>query len=92
MRTHIPSRLPARQTSNSCLGTVAVEQSARCKSQALMIENWRAGGRRDKHRPGISDADRAAGTARIGIWYYGESATTLRLIFLTMLIGSIIGL
>ena len=34
----------------------------------------------------------AVGTALIGIAYYGEQATTLRLVFLTMLIGSIIGL
>ena len=34
----------------------------------------------------------AAGTAVIGIWYYGEPVTTLRLFFLTMLIGSVVGL
>lgn len=34
----------------------------------------------------------AAGTAVVGILYYGEPATTLRLVFLTLLIGSIIGL
>jgi quaternary ammonium compound-resistance protein SugE len=34
----------------------------------------------------------AAGTAIIGIWIFKEPATTLRLVFLTMLIGSIIGL
>jgi quaternary ammonium compound-resistance protein SugE len=34
----------------------------------------------------------AAGTAIVGIWYYGEPATTLRLLFLTMLIASIAGL
>lgn len=34
----------------------------------------------------------ASGTALLGIYYYGEAATTLRLIFLATLIGSIIGL
>ena len=34
----------------------------------------------------------AAGTALIGILYYGEPATTWRLVFLTLLIGSIAGL
>lgn len=34
----------------------------------------------------------AAGTALVGIVHYGEPATTLRLVFLTVLIGSIIGL
>jgi quaternary ammonium compound-resistance protein SugE len=34
----------------------------------------------------------AAGTAIIGIAFYGEPATTLRLVLLTLLIGSIIGL
>jgi quaternary ammonium compound-resistance protein SugE len=34
----------------------------------------------------------AAGTALLGIAYYGEPATTLRLLFLTLLIGSIMGL
>ena len=34
----------------------------------------------------------AAGTALIGITWYGEQATTLRLILLTVLIVSIIGL
>jgi quaternary ammonium compound-resistance protein SugE len=34
----------------------------------------------------------AAGTAMIGILYYGEQATTLRVLFLTLLIGSIVGL
>ena len=34
----------------------------------------------------------AAGTVLVGVWLYGEPATTLRLIFLTTLVGSIIGL
>ena len=34
----------------------------------------------------------AAGTAIIGIFYYGEQATTLRLVFLVLLISSIAGL
>jgi quaternary ammonium compound-resistance protein SugE len=34
----------------------------------------------------------AAGTVMIGILVFGEAVTTLRLLFLTMLIGSIIGL
>lgn len=34
----------------------------------------------------------AAGTALLGIAYYSEPATTWRLVFLVMLIGSIIGL
>ncbi|CAN0455392.1 unnamed protein product [Phaeothamnion confervicola] len=34
----------------------------------------------------------AFGTALMGIWYYGEPATTLRILFLTMLIASIVGL
>ncbi len=34
----------------------------------------------------------AAGTALIGILWYGEPVTTLRLLFLTMLIGAIAGL
>ena len=34
----------------------------------------------------------AAGTAVIGIAFYGEAATTLRLVLLTVLIGSIMGL
>jgi quaternary ammonium compound-resistance protein SugE len=34
----------------------------------------------------------AAGTAIAGIFYFGEPVTTLRLLFLTALIGSIIGL
>jgi quaternary ammonium compound-resistance protein SugE len=34
----------------------------------------------------------AAGTALAGIFYFGEPATTLRLLFLTALIGSIVGL
>ena len=34
----------------------------------------------------------AAGTAILGILYYNEATTTLRLVFLTLLIGSIIGL
>lgn len=34
----------------------------------------------------------AAGTAILGITYYGEPATTMRLVFLTLLIGSLIGL
>lgn len=32
------------------------------------------------------------GTAVIGIYYFGDPATTLRLVFLVLLIGSIIGL
>jgi len=34
----------------------------------------------------------AAGTALIGLAFYNEPATTLRLVFLTMLIGGIVGL
>lgn len=34
----------------------------------------------------------AAGTVLVGILWYGEPTTTLRLVFLTMLIGSIMGL
>ena len=34
----------------------------------------------------------AAGTALIGLAFYGEPITTLRLVFLTLLIGCIIGL
>jgi len=34
----------------------------------------------------------AAGTVLIGIFYFGEPATTLRLVFLVLLIGSIVGL
>ena len=34
----------------------------------------------------------AAGTALVGIFYYGEPAATLRLVFLLLLIGSIVGL
>lgn len=34
----------------------------------------------------------AAGTVLVGFWLYAEPASTLRLIFLTALIGSIIGL
>ena len=34
----------------------------------------------------------AAGTAILGIAYFGEPGTTLRLVFLTLLIGSLIGL
>ena len=34
----------------------------------------------------------AAGTALIGIFYYDEPATTLRLLFLATLIGSVVGL
>ncbi len=34
----------------------------------------------------------AAGTALVGILYYGEPATALRLLFLALLIGSIVGL
>ncbi len=34
----------------------------------------------------------AAGTALIGLAFYGEPFTTLRLVFLTLLIGCIIGL
>ena len=34
----------------------------------------------------------AAGTVLVGIWLYAEPASTLRLIFLTALIGSIVGL
>ena len=34
----------------------------------------------------------AAGTALIGLIYFGEPATTLRIVFLALLIGSIIGL
>jgi quaternary ammonium compound-resistance protein SugE len=34
----------------------------------------------------------AAGTALVGMLYFGEPATTLRLVFLVTLIGSIIGL
>lgn len=34
----------------------------------------------------------AFGTALIGIWFFGDPATTLRLVFLVLLIGSIIGL
>lgn len=34
----------------------------------------------------------AFGTAVIGIWAFGDPATALRLVFLTLLIGSIIGL
>jgi len=34
----------------------------------------------------------AAGTVILGIWYFDEPATTLRLLFLTTLIGSIAGL
>ena len=34
----------------------------------------------------------AAGTALIGLFYFGEPATTLRIVFLALLIGSIIGL
>ena len=34
----------------------------------------------------------AAGTALIGIAFYGEAATTARLVLLTILIGSIMGL
>ena len=33
-----------------------------------------------------------AGTVIVGICYFGEPATTLRLLFLTLLIGSIVGL
>ena len=34
----------------------------------------------------------AAGTVLLGIFLYDEPATTLRLVFLTLLIGSIVGL
>jgi len=34
----------------------------------------------------------AAGTVLVGIWYYGESFTSLQLVFLTTLIASVIGL
>ena len=34
----------------------------------------------------------AAGTVLVGIYFYGEATTTLRLVFLIALIGSIIGL
>ena len=34
----------------------------------------------------------AAGTALIGLIYFGEPATTLRVVFLALLIGSIVGL
>ena len=34
----------------------------------------------------------AAGTAAIGIWFYGEPATAVRLVLLGLLIGSIVGL
>ncbi len=34
----------------------------------------------------------AFGTALIGIWHYGEPASQLRLLFLTLLIATIIGL
>lgn len=34
----------------------------------------------------------AAGTALIGILFYQEPATTARLVFLTLLVGSIVGL
>jgi quaternary ammonium compound-resistance protein SugE len=34
----------------------------------------------------------AAGTALVGIWFYEEPATMLRLLFLAILIGSIMGL
>jgi quaternary ammonium compound-resistance protein SugE len=34
----------------------------------------------------------AAGTALVGMLYFGEPATTLRLVFLVTLIGSIVGL
>jgi quaternary ammonium compound-resistance protein SugE len=34
----------------------------------------------------------AAGTVVLGVWLYDEPATTLRLVFLTLLIGSIVGL
>lgn len=34
----------------------------------------------------------AAGTVLIGIWFFNEPATALRIMFLTLLIGSIIGL
>lgn len=34
----------------------------------------------------------AAGTVLVGIFLYGEAATTLRLALLTLLIGSIVGL
>ena len=34
----------------------------------------------------------AAGTVVVGIFYYGEPATALRLVFLMLLIGSIVGL
>ncbi len=34
----------------------------------------------------------AAGTVLIGIFYFGEPATALRLVFLLLLIGSIVGL
>lgn len=34
----------------------------------------------------------AAGTAILGIWLYAEPAAALRLVFLALLIGSIIGL
>lgn len=33
-----------------------------------------------------------AGTVLVGIWLYGEPTTTLRLVFLTTLVGSILGL
>ncbi|MGD9786296.1 MAG: multidrug efflux SMR transporter [Hyphomicrobiaceae bacterium] len=34
----------------------------------------------------------AAGTALIGVAFYGEPATTARLVMLTLLVGSIVGL
>jgi quaternary ammonium compound-resistance protein SugE len=34
----------------------------------------------------------AAGTVIVGIWIFGEATTTSRLMFLTLLIGSIVGL
>jgi quaternary ammonium compound-resistance protein SugE len=34
----------------------------------------------------------AAGTAILGVWLYEEPASTLRIVFLTLLIGSIVGL
>ncbi|MEO1544924.1 MAG: multidrug efflux SMR transporter [Pseudomonadota bacterium] len=34
----------------------------------------------------------AAGTAFIGLMFYGEPSTTMRMVFLTLLIGSIIGM
>lgn len=34
----------------------------------------------------------AAGTALIGVMFYDEPATTMRLVFLTLLVGGIVGL